>query len=272
MDRAFTFGIITDGSPEAIARLRYVIDTIECERIPAYEILIVGNLPAIERRNTRVLSFDESIKPRWITRKKNLITENARFDHIVYMHDYLALEPGWYAGWKSFPAFHACMNPILNADGTRYRDWSLFYDASSQAARDFAGIGRLENLLPYEETSLSRLMYFSGAYWVATRDTMRKLPLDERLTWGDGEDVVWSHRYRARHDFMINTASRVRLFGKKKDPIFKPVPPEKLARLKDYVAAHPPQPGYGCSDDMNHWREHGHWGDTKPQVVIGGAV
>jgi hypothetical protein len=267
MDLAFTFGIITDGSAEAAQRLNVILDSIESQEMAAYEVVIVGNgPPALEqRKNTRIIAFDESIKPRWITRKKNLITQAARFDHIVYMHDYLRLEPGWYAGWRNFgDDFAACMNPIINTDGTRFRDWSMFYDASTSAARDYADVHTLENLLPYSERSLSKVMYFSGAYWVAKRHIMRELPLDERLSWAQGEDVIWSHRFRERHSFSLNAQSKVRLFGKKKDPIFREIPPEKLERMKTYFAVHPPEPGYGCSDDMEIWKEHGHFGGTAP--------
>jgi hypothetical protein len=273
MDRAFTFGIVTDGSPEAVLRLERILGSIEAQGMRSYEVLIVGNVEGLARRHTRVLRFDESVKPGWITRKKNLITEQARFEHVVYCHDYLELEAGWYAGWRDFPDFDACMNPLVNVDGTRYRDWSLFYDPSSQAARDYAGMERLENLLPYGETSLSKLMYFSGAYWVARRSVMRELPLDERLTWGQGEDVIWSHQFRARHSFAINAASRVRLFGKKKDPIFREIPAEKLRKFKEWIAAHPPEPGYGCTDDLALWGEHEHFGPVKksPALARGAA-
>jgi hypothetical protein len=274
MDLAFTFGIVTDGSPEGADRVRRILARIAAENIPAYEVVVVGTCPGLEQdSHLRVIPFDESQRPRWITRKKNLITRNARFDNIVYMHDYLLPEPGWYAGWQIFgSAFHACMNPILNADGERFRDWTLFYDASVQPAKDFAGAGRFDNLLPYSETGLSKGMYFSGAYWVAKRDIMREFPLDERLSWGEGEDVIWSHQFRERYIFSINTHSSVRIFGKKKDRYFSEIRPEVLAKMKDYWEVHPIPSGYGCSSEMEVWRAHEHWGPVKAiQAAIGGA-
>jgi hypothetical protein len=274
MDLAFTFGIITDGSADAVKRLDVILDSIEAEKIAAYEVIIVGNCPRslLRRGHTRIVPFDESQKARWITRKKNLITASAAFENVVYMHDYVALEPGWYAGWQIFGNdFAACMNPIRNTDGSRYRDWSLFYDASSQPARDYAGIHQLENLLPYTERSLSRTMYFSGAYWVAKRRIMRELPLDERLCWAEGEDVIWSHRFRRGHDFSLNAHSRVRLFGKRKDPIFREIPGHKLDLMKSFLAVHAPEPGYGCSDDMVFWGMHGHFGPgqvSRPAAAL----
>jgi hypothetical protein len=270
MDLAFTFGIITDGSPEASARLQIILDSIHRQQIPSYEILIIGNARIPASPHTRILPFDESQKLRWITRKKNLVTEQTRFANIVYLHDYLVFSPSWYAGFRAFGNdFQACMTPILNADGTRFRDWSLFYDASSTPAREHAGVHQFENLLPYSETSLSKLMYFSGAYWVAKKQLMEEFPLDERLSWGEGEDVVWSHRVRAKYDFSINPNSPVQIFGKKKDPIFREIPPEKLARMKAFLRENPPETGYGCSDDFDVWGAHGHFGPVSKYQPIG---
>ena len=76
----FTFGIITDGKNDSY--LNQVIDSIELLKIPEYEIIVVGN-SKINRNKTFVIEFDESIKKSWITKKKNLITQNAKYSNIV---------------------------------------------------------------------------------------------------------------------------------------------------------------------------------------------
>ena len=65
----FTFGIITGGEKESM--INEIIDSIENENIPNYEIIIVGNCN-IDRKNTKILSFDESLRKAWITKKKNI--------------------------------------------------------------------------------------------------------------------------------------------------------------------------------------------------------
>ena len=58
-------------------------------------------------------------------------------------------------------------------------------------------------------------MYVSGAYWVATKEFMMKHPLNERLSWGEGEDVEWSYRARRDWNYKMNTKSTVQ-FNKPK--------------------------------------------------------
>lgn len=242
----FSFGIVTAGGAQASSRVHSMIDSIERERIPDYEVIVVGGEP-IQRERTRHLPFDETAKDKWITRKKNIVTAEAREENVVYMHDYLLLEPGWYEGWRRHGGdFKACMNRIVNSDGTRFRDWCLAPDETARPGRRKAGMMTKENILPYSEDSLSKFMYFSGAYWVAKRSVMLEFPLDERLSWGEREDLVWSHQFRNKYDFTMNSLSAVRIFGKQKTADWAAVPQHKLEKFKEFVAVNPVRPGYGC--------------------------
>lgn len=227
----FTFGIVTSGDVE---KLNTIIDSIESNNIPkdSYEILIIGNAN-IERDNTIVINFDESVKKGWITKKKNMITDNAKFDNIVYSHDYLVYEPGWYEGWLEFGEdYKSCMNPIINKDGSRYRDWCLWAHNGDKIIDEWIKQTR-ECLIPYDMTDMSKYMYFSGAYWVAKKDVMQEFRLDEALVWGEGEDVKWSKEIRDKYDFSINTNSKVRLL-KQKDKAFEYTTESGIKWLKDY--------------------------------------
>jgi len=207
----FTFGIITGGNNEA--NINLIIDSIEKQNIPNYEIIIVGNTN-IKREKTEVILFNETVKSMWITRKKNIITENAKYENIVYFHDYIYLDDNWYKGFLKYGNdFKFCMNQIKNLDGTRFRDWTLWaYDA--QNIIKSRGL-----IIPYDITNLSKIMYFSGAYWVAKKSMMEQYPLDERLCWGQGEDVEWSFRVKQNHEFSMNVHSIVHLM-KQKDKAF----------------------------------------------------
>ena len=120
----FTFGLVTSGTSDQSVNL--VIDSIERLNIPEYEVLVVGN-SSVTRNNTRIIPFDESVRRAWITRKKNLITENAKSENVVYSHDYIVYENDWYEGWLNYgDDYKVAMNRILNADGSRYRDWVVW--------------------------------------------------------------------------------------------------------------------------------------------------
>jgi len=208
-EMAFTFGIITDGTNDD--NLKKIIESIKSQYIPQYEIIVVGNTN-INTPDIINILFDETQKYAWITRKKNLITQNAKYENIVYMHDYIKLDNNWYSGWLKYgDQFYACMNKIENFDGTRYRDWTLLPSSFPDITNNL--------LIPYTETRLSKYMYFSGAYWVAKKSVMVEFPLDESRSWGDGEDVTWSKQFTQKYNFEMNAHSKV-IMLKYKNPVF----------------------------------------------------
>lgn len=215
----FTFGIITDG--HNTTRVDNIIKTIIGERIPNYEIIVIGDIN-LQGKKVKSFAFDESIKPRWITKKKNLITENASYENIVYMHDYLTLVPGWYNGFLKFGNdFDVCITKMINQDGGRYRDWTLWAEDAGEC-----GVNCVTQhfLLPYDIIHLSKYQYISGAYWIAKTELMKKFPLDETRSWGEGEDVEWSKQVRQVCQFKLNAFSSVQL-TKYKSPVFNEMTP-----------------------------------------------
>ena len=238
----WTFGIITDGSQPN--RVLTIIDSIHKEKIPEYEIIIVGGECPLElnpdtknRLSGGALTkdneefvyqhipFDESIKKAWITRKKNLIAQHALFNNLCIMHDYVALEPGWYQGCEEFGYdWYTCMHRVLNKDGARYRDWCMISNDAwmrppidkTQPPREFAG-----RFLDYNNNTWGRWQYYSGAYFCVKRDVLLEVPLDEARVASEGEDVQWSrllyYRY-GQQAFTMNDKTAVR-FLKYKDPV-----------------------------------------------------
>ena len=222
----FTFGIITGGNNDTM--INEIIDSIENENIPNYEILIGGNC-SIERKNTKILNFDESLKKAWITKKKNLITKESKFENIVYFHDYIKLMEGWYQGQlTSGNNFKIRIDKIINNNGERYRDWCI-WPLNGNQMDDI--IGR-DCLIPYDMTHLSKYMYISGSYWVAKKDVMLEFPLDESLSWGEGEDVLWSKQVREKYKFNMNTNSSVFIIKGVKDRVFNEPNNNKINVLK----------------------------------------
>lgn len=139
-----------------------------------------------------------------ISHKKNIASREARFDKLCVMHDYVALRPGWREGFETFGSdWNVAMTVVLNADGSRHRDWMCW-----NHPRIATGKGRIEAcLMPYD--SYTRYMYISGTYFCVKRDFFLLYPLNERLFWGEGEDVEWSLRVRDRTRFRMNTKASV---------------------------------------------------------------
>jgi len=222
----FTFGIITGGNNDSM--IEEIINSIECENIPNHEIIIVGN-SMVTRKNTRVINFDETLKPAWITKKKNLITENAQYENIVYFHDYIKLDAGWYHGQLTAGNnFHVRMDKIININGERFRDWCIW----PHNGNFMDGVIGRDCLIPYDMRHLSKYMYISGSYWIAKKNVMIEFPLNENLTWGQGEDVLWSKEVREKYPFDMNQNSSVRIMKWGKDRVFNEPNHDKIIILK----------------------------------------
>jgi len=223
----FTFGIITGGNNDTM--INEIIDSIENENIPNYEILIVGNC-GIERKNTKILNFDESLKKAWITKKKNLITKESKYENIVYLHDYIKLNNGWYNGYlKSGNEFSIRMDKIINYNGERFRDWCIWPYNDNKMDSFIGG----DCLIPYNIKHLSKYMYISGSYWVAKKSVMEEFPLNESLCWGQGEDVIWSKQVRERYNFNMNINSTVSIMKTGKERVFNESSQDKINILMD---------------------------------------
>ena len=214
----FTFGIITLDDE---ARTLLAIKSVLRENIPDCQIIVVGGKNLYNNDNITHIPFDESIKEGWITKKKNIITENAKYDNIVYMHDYIKLNQGWYNKFVEFgDNWDICMNRINSFEyqhpwGNRFRDWAAWDDPDICDVGD--GIHRNEDgtlehcvMMPYAYNETQH-MYVSGTYWVAKKKVMEEEPLNETLCWGEGEDVEWSKRVRTKCRYVMNPHSSVRL-------------------------------------------------------------
>lgn len=222
----FTFGIITGGGQDQY--INTCIDSIESENIPNYEIIIVGN-SLVKRKNTTVVPFDEHIKQKWITKKKNIITELSRYENIVYMHDYIKLNNGWYAGQLlSGNEFFVRMDKIIDASGARFRDWCIWPHNKNFMDKE---IGR-NCLIPYSIRHLSKFQYISGSYWIAKKNIMKEFPMDESLVWGEGEDVSWSKQVREKYNFDMNINSTVILMKHGKNKVFSEPNQDLIIKLE----------------------------------------
>ena len=211
----FTFGIITDDkNANRLEQIFHSIILTMGGRKDLFEMLIIGNsaMP-LDSTYMNIRRISDNFAQGHITKKKNLIIENASFENIVFLHDYITFDRNWYSEFLNFGNnWDVCMNTILNADGTRYRDWCLFPEFCK---------GKITvdgHLLPYNVANLQKYMYISGAYWVAKKAFMQKYPLDEKLYWGQGEDMEWSERALHNNDtiYKMNPGSTVRLLKQKR--------------------------------------------------------
>lgn len=197
----FTFGIITDGSNDNF--LNIIINSIKNNNIPNYEIIIVGKTQINSNELIKIFDFDESIKKNWITKKKNIIIKNAKFENIVLLHDYINFDNNWYNGFITFGNnFDWCVTKIFNNNGERFRDYTLFpykvdYLNIDYSPGDINTYFENNCLLPYNfknTIKTNKYMYISGAYYIIKKKIALQYLLDESLVWCKGEDVEYSKR------------------------------------------------------------------------------
>lgn len=197
-----TFGIVTDYSnPE---QLNEVLDSIHSLNIPEYEIIVVGGRSELYSKNTLHIKFDESTKPGWTTRKKNLICESAKYDNIVLMHDYYLFDKDWYVNMEQFSKdvpWDICSCQQLLITGKRhFTDWVVWDDPFYPRY----------SALPYDEWSRAPYMYVSGGFYMVKKQVALDNPLNENLIHGQAEDVEWSLRVRDKYRIVCNGGAIVR--------------------------------------------------------------
>jgi len=196
---------ITTGYDD-VSKLKEVVQSIESQNIDNYEILFIGDtdkdISTISGESIAHIHFDDSVKPRWITRKKNILAETAKYENLVMMHDYHVFDAGWYSAFSDFTEdWEICSCQQLFVNGHRVpMDWSLW---------DKPGAGRAW-ALDYDNWSETQYMYLAGAFFIAKKYVMLEEPLNEDLVWNEEEDVEWSYRVRDKYRMVCNGSAIVR--------------------------------------------------------------
>jgi len=240
----FTFGIITDGRHDNY--LSYIIQSIHNNNIPNYEIIIVGNTRIQESNKIKIIKFNESQKNKWITRKKNIIAINAKYENIVMLHDYVQLSENWYHGFLKFgDNFDWCISKIINSNGERFRDYTLFpyevdyLNINYSPGKDINVYFNCNCLLPYDFVNsirTNKYLYISGSYYVIKKIIATKYFLDENLLHCQGEDVEYSKRLHSNGIIIkCNKYSDVRLLKQKQSASWETeISDEYLQKFIDY--------------------------------------
>lgn len=192
----FTFGIVSGStnSTTMFGQLKSIWDYAP----KGSEVIVVGG--SNPGKGVSHIPFDDSQKSGWITRKKNLIAQNAQNEHVVIMHDYVSISPDWVSGFKIFGTdWNVAMTRVEDIFGRRFYDWVSW---DSEEYDRYAPI-------PYSRKDHTSYQFIPGSYWVAKTQFMLDNPLDESLSWGQSEDIEWSLRVRSK-DLVFNPYSKVR--------------------------------------------------------------
>lgn len=226
----WTFGIITNNLTvtngeitEESNMVKDIIKSIHELNIPKekYEIIIVGgnNCGDLNLKEIRIINFDETKKRAWITKKKNIIIEAARFDNTVIVHDYVSFDNNWYKGYQEFETdWDVSMCQIRNKDNIRWRDWLLWWCGTAPYRIEHNGKRLPANRLLYDDTNyVNNDMYINGTVIIGKSGYLKNNKFNEKLCWGQGEDCEWSARCRPTWKYKMNSKSIMRLLKQKED-------------------------------------------------------
>jgi hypothetical protein len=145
--------------------------------------------------------------PFGISKKKNFGARYAKYDKLVVSHDYVHFLPGWKKGYDAFGDFTVCTNVVRNLDGSRHMDWVVW---------DYPTVGI--GLLPYTE-ECTEYQVIGGNYFAVKRDFFLQNPMNEKLRWGEAEDIDWGLYVRNKTKFRVNPKSAVQYIKHKKGVI-----------------------------------------------------
>ncbi|MEN9406979.1 MAG: hypothetical protein RLZZ455_195 [Candidatus Parcubacteria bacterium] len=181
----WTFGIITNG--ERDDWMDEIIASIRALNIPEYEIIVCGKYKERNEKNFRYIAFNERAERGWITKKKNLICNVARYENLCILHDRLVFEKDWFKGMRKFGnAFEllGCVQRDFET-GIRAGDWLTHGGKIHERYK----ISRLEY------TDWDFALYLSGQLTIIKKSIWEKVLWDETKYWGE-EDVDFSFRAR----------------------------------------------------------------------------
>lgn len=182
----WTFGIITDGSKEEV--LEKQIQSIIDLKIPFFEIIICGPYEDLKKRSyIKNIPFNEKIA--WITKKKNLICEKAKYENLVITHNRFIFDKDWFEGMKKYGNYFEVLTcKILSPSGKRAGDWLTYGRPIEDRWINEMG------LLEYNDWDENGII--NGSFYILKKSVWEKCPWDESRVWGMAEDDFLSLDFR----------------------------------------------------------------------------
>lgn len=211
----WSFIVSTDGKNRKMLAESIISIRNEIEGKCDYEIILIGNIGAecgeLSGSNIRLIKYIDVKMPKargWITKKKNIAVMFSNYDKIVILHDYIKIDKGWFEGFVKFGnEFDVVCNKVKLKDGRRANDWVCWISEQ---------YGLTQCCLPYD-ISIKGKQYVPGNYVVCKRKFFIEHPFDEKLKWGEGEDVKWSEEIQKYTQIVFNPNSSVSFLKEKAD-------------------------------------------------------
>lgn len=256
----FTFGICVSKDTPHDRLFNQLVSIVNASQYMKYiEVIIAGDMNPDAFKVVEGFSSNLSIKylpyegpsdkPGHITKKKNDIADIAFFDNICLMHDYYNIPLDFAEAIPKTP-WDITVLPIVTREGARHSDWLVnpahmqkYIDSVPGVADELMAVAPHENNpkyvcgLPYHVKYMTPIQYISGGFIVCKTEVMRDNPFDEKMYWGDAEDLDWSARvvpkYRLITTAWNNSTRPVRVTKSNKWAVSE-IPAHIIQGLKSY--------------------------------------
>jgi hypothetical protein len=169
----WSFVFITRGNRDE--QLKKGIDSVLRQNIPTFEIIIVGGPEGKNYEFATHIPFMIEDGKGWITRKKNLGCERARFENLVVLHDDMTLCDDWYKKVYEWGNNWEFCNFIIESHPT------LSWFAEKDGKNVITPCGGYD----WDQ-------YVGGHCIGIKKFVWSKIKWNESLYWGQREDVVYS--------------------------------------------------------------------------------
>jgi hypothetical protein len=184
----WSFGIITNGKKNK--QVCEIVESIKAQSIPEYEILICGPCPDEKYVHEKTIKIIEDITVSGelrapITKKKNAIFNDAKFNNICIVHDRYWFPEDWFENVKKYGNYFDLLTmPNLSKKNCRVFDWGVHTGLPSEI------VGEIKRVMRYKDWSND--WYAQGGLIIAKKHFFKTEFLDENLFWGELEDVQFS--------------------------------------------------------------------------------
>jgi len=180
-----SFCIITNGMRPA--KLAAEIASIRNLAVPAFEILVGGELPAdFDDREVVFVPCQDAARNGRLGEMRNRLVERAQAAIVVVADDDMVFAPDFWAGLEAMEGdFEVVCPRLVNPDGTRYWDWAVYRGDGLDT----------HYLLDYDRDEPD--VYVTGGLCVARREVLMRVRWNEGIGFYKGEDVEFSARLHA---------------------------------------------------------------------------
>ncbi|MBS3076659.1 hypothetical protein J4233_00115 [Candidatus Pacearchaeota archaeon] len=181
----WSFGILSGGFSDN--QIDKSVNSMLEQKIPHFEVIICGpyngQFKKNKNKNVKLIDFDSTLP--WITKKKNIICENAKYENLVVIHDHVSFEPNWYDGMKKYGNYFEVLTNVMHDPlGRRALDWITYGIPLRPFSKyPFTGAGGSLDYADWDRNvNIAALCIIKKSVW-------KRCPWDERLLLWQAEDM-----------------------------------------------------------------------------------